>query len=212
VDLRLDEAVRRARHGDPRAFRTLTEHLAPGLIRFLAGLLGGDLHAAHDAAQETFVRAWDAMDTFESLEHLRRWCYRVGRCKAVSWLRRRYPRDRSVVSLDLPTNGKVAAGLASPAAGDEPLGSVADHVAAEEGDDRVQALRKALDQLPPRYRAPVQLHYLQGRSLAESARLLAVPRTTIKMRLHRARRHLRRTINQELTRAREARDRARRNG
>jgi len=54
-----------------------------------------------------------------------------------------------------------------------------------------EALRVALGRLPLRYGAPVQLYYLQGYSLRETARLLGTSASSVKMRLVRARLQLR---------------------
>jgi RNA polymerase sigma-70 factor (ECF subfamily) len=191
VDPRFEEAFRRARTGDPRAFRTIAETLGPELVRFLTTLLGGDVHAAHDAAQDTLARSWDLLDTIENARHLRRWCYRVGRCKAVSWIRRQAPPGRTLEPLDdvgldveqRPVTGR--RGLhRTPATAPGP-------------DDLTVALRRALVDLPPNYAGPVHLYYVQGYSTREAAELLGLTRQTVKMRLHRARAYLRRAIHRE---------------
>lgn len=183
MDPRLESAVRRARHGDPRAFRLLAEHLGPELTRYLTLFLGGDTHAANDVVQETLVAAWDALPELRGLTHLRRWCYRVARCKAISWLRKQRPPGTSVNSLDAPD----AKGTrrVEPAA--------RDGLPAElDGLDR--ELHRAIRSLPPRYAGPIHLHYVQGCSTQETAELLGLTRATVKMRLHRARALLRRAL------------------
>ncbi len=185
MDPHLEEAFRRARRGDPRAFRTLTDHLAPDLVRFLTFFLHGDAHAANDAAQETLVRAWDSLDAITDVAHLRRWCYRVGRCKAVSWLRRRGPPGRDVYSLSTQNDEGIRY-LEIPAKPDP----------RPQPDDLTTALHRAMDQLPDRYAGPVHLYYVQGLDTRETARLLGRRRDTVKMQLCRARRLLKRAIKQ----------------
>lgn len=193
MDPRFTEAFRRARTGDPRAFRTIADHLGPELVRFLTSFLGGDVHAAHDVSQDVLVQAWDNVQGLESVQHLRRWCYRVARCRAVSWLRRRRPPGRVVeplyaeeVAESTPRGGR---GHTPPV--HEPQGG---------DDDLTVALRRALLQLPANYAGPVHLHYVQGFTTREAAALLGVRRQTVKMRLHRARAFLRREIHRDQTR------------
>jgi len=138
-------------------------------------------------AQDVFVQAWHALDHIESAAHLRRWCFRVARCRAITWLRKRGPPGHPMESLDvvrdddtypdfpateLPTTSPVAPGLES-------------------------SLRRALRLLPARYAAPLTLHYVQGCTTRETAELLGLRRTTVKMRLHRAREFLRREIQRD---------------
>lgn len=184
MDPSLNESVRRARSGDPRAFRTVARILGPDLIRFLTLFLGGDEHAAHDALQEVFLSAWDAREQFRSGSHMRRWCFQVARCKAVNWIRQTRPRGRRVESLDVVgEDGRCRADLCAatpPARG-------------REGSHR--ALTAAMRRLPPRYAGPVHLYYVQGYSTRETAHLLGLNLPAVKMRLHRARAFLRHEIH-----------------
>lgn len=187
MDPRYEEAVRSARAGDPRAFRTVAEHLGPELVRFLTYFLHGDVHAANDVAQDTLIRAWGQLDTIQDARHLRRWCYRVARCKAVSWLRRRVPPGRHMESIDfVRDDGGGAPELPGPPTPPP-----------RECDDLVSALRRAITRLPMNYAGPVHLHYVQGCSTRETADLLGLKRTTVKMRLYRARAFLRREIHRD---------------
>ncbi len=182
MDPRLDEAVRRARFGDPRAFRTVAEHLGPDLVRYLTLFLGGDSHAANDVVQDTLVAAWDELPELHDVAHLRRWCYRVARCKAISWIRRRSPPGAAFNSLE-----------AAKARGFDPEPTARDGPAPDlDGVDR--AIQRAIRRLPPQYAGPVHLHYVQGCSTRETAELLGITRNTVKMRLHRARALLRRVL------------------
>ncbi|MHC5011875.1 MAG: RNA polymerase sigma factor [Planctomycetota bacterium] len=220
MDPRLDEAVRCARSGDPRAFRTLADAFGPDLIRFLTFFLRGDVHAAHDVAQDVFLRAWDAMDEMTDARHLRRWCYRVARCKAVTWLRRRGPRGLRIESLDVWRQDPEATAPEGPPPARVDLDALDEglersvrgthapsdpwHVTPlpREGDDLLHRLRDAMRRLPANYAGPVQLHYMQGYDTYETARLLGITRDTVKTRLYRARCFLRRELDREAARRR----------
>lgn len=187
MDPRLEESIRRARSGDPRAFRRLADRLGPELIRFLTCYLNGDVHAAHDVAQDVLVQAWHALEGIEDTRHLRRWCFRVARCRAITWMRKRAPPGTIVESLDLVRENETYPDLEMPAR-PEPLPPEA----GLEG-----SLRRAIRRLPADYAAPLTLHYVQGCSTRETAELLGLKRTTVKMRLHRARAFLKREIQRD---------------
>ena len=184
MDPRFEEALRRARSGDPRAFRRLADHLGPELIRYLTCFLHGDVHAAHDVAQDVLVQAWHTLERIEGAAHLRRWCFRVARCRAITWLRKRGPPGRPMESLDVVREDDT---YPDPAAEDPPAPGPPEA-------DLAGSLRRALQRLPAGYAAPVTLHYVQGCTTRETAELLGLNRTTVKMRLHRARAILRREI------------------
>lgn len=183
MDPRQDVVFQCARAGDPRAFRSLVDALGPPLVRFVTCLMRGDRDAAHDIVQDVFVRAWQALPTVESAEHLRNWCFRVARCKSASLARRLGSRRRRLghlATLGDAVDVARSEGAAAPEA--------------EEPGPLHEALRTAVDRLPRVYLAPIQLHYLQGLGTAETARLLGLTVTTTKMRLRRARQHLKRFL------------------
>ena len=187
MDPRFEEALRRARSGDPRAFRRLADHLGPELIRYLTSFLHGDVHAAHDVAQDVLVQAWHALESIEDAGHLRRWCFRVARCRAITWIRRRGPPGRPMESLDVVRDDDTRRDL--PAT---------EHPAPCRPEAGLEgSLRRALRLLPAGYAAPLTLHYVQGCTTRETAELLGLNRTTVKMRLHRARAFLRREIQRD---------------
>lgn len=59
------------------------------------------------------------------------------------------------------------------------------------------ALRQALCTLPEKLRLPMLLHYLEGFSLQDVARILRLPTGTVKSRLHQARKRLKSELEQE---------------
>lgn len=184
MDPRYEEAVRRARQGDPRAYRTIVETLGPGLVRFLTSFLRGDEHAAHDVAQDVLLEAWDNLGSMTDACHLRRWCYCVARCKAVTWIRQHTAPGRAMESIDVVRpDGRRPYEPAVPPASPRPL------------EDLTSILRDALARLPVNYAGPVHLHYVQGYSTDEIAELLGIRQSAVKMRLHRARKFLRREIH-----------------
>ena len=88
--------VRAALEGDDRAFTTLVDRHAPACLRFAKRMLG-ELADAEDAAQETFLRAFKALRTYDADTPFRTWLFAilVNRCRTS--LLRRTRRERRVV-------------------------------------------------------------------------------------------------------------------
>ena len=123
-----------------------------------------DRQLAQDASQETFIKAWNAMDSLREDGAEKAWLMKiaVNTCKNV--LRSRYFKmvDRSVSTDDLP----------EPAAEDQ------------QKDD---SLLKEVMTLPDKYRQAVVLYYYQELSAEETAQALGIPAATVRTRLKRAR-------------------------
>ena len=134
-----------------------------------------------------YLRAWDAREDIADARHLRRWCYRVARCKAVTWARKRKAHGRRMESLERLAEVEARA-RERPGPDDHPE---------PPGAEMVGALRRALKRLPSNYAGPVHLYYVHGCSTREAAELLGIRRATVKMRLHRARAFLRREIDED---------------
>jgi RNA polymerase sigma-70 factor (ECF subfamily) len=108
--------VRGALEGDDRAFTALVDRHAPACLRFATRMLG-ERADAEDAAQETFLRAFKALRTYDDGTPFRTWLFAilVNRCRTA--LLRRARRERRMVydeeSVRVATVGDSAAALES---------------------------------------------------------------------------------------------------
>jgi RNA polymerase sigma-70 factor (ECF subfamily) len=89
AEVESDEALAiRAREGSLAAFGTLVDRYERRLIGFLSQRASGQ-HAAEDLAQETFVRAWRRLDTFDPERRFSTWLFTIGARLAADDYRRR---------------------------------------------------------------------------------------------------------------------------
>lgn len=137
---------------------------------------------ARDAAQETFVRAYAALPTFDPTQPFAPWLLRIARNHCLDLGRR-----RSVRPTEVPLDGDPAEGgageLPDPDAprGDEAL----------ERRETAGALARAVAALPGNYREVIQLFHVEHLSYKEIAQVMDVPIGTVMTWLHRARARLR---------------------
>jgi len=136
-----------------------------------------DRGEAEELTQETFLRAYRRRDTLRDEQAIRGWLYRIGTHVCLDRLRQRKPN----VSMDSKEGATQAASVVS-------MSPSAQEVT--ERKETSACVQRCLDFLPDNYRAVIVLHEAHSLTAAEIASLLGLKLTTVKMRLHRARRLL----------------------
>lgn len=126
-----------------------------------------DPEAAHDIAQESLIRVWKALPSYDSTAALSTWIYAITRNRCLTALAHRH----TVLSLS-----------------DEEIEAEAENVAAEaEDNETVSTLHRMVTNLPETARRVITLFYFEERSVAEVAEMLGCPEGTVKTHLFRAR-------------------------
>jgi RNA polymerase sigma-70 factor (ECF subfamily) len=144
----------------------------------------GDREEAEDLAQETFVRAWQALGRFRGGAAFSTWLYRIATNLAIDSLRRRTRRGVPA-SLDAPLetdDGEMSRQVSDPARMPE------DEVARGELQ---QAVWESVGELSPKLRPVVVLYDFEQLSYEQIAAALGLPLGTVKSRLFHARQQLR---------------------
>ncbi len=170
-----------ASRGDKKAFGRLVDLHKRAVYGLCVRLLR---HAedARDAAQETFVRAYAALGTFDPTQPFAPWVLRIARNHCLDLGRRRGIRPPEV-ALDADPEGGGARELADPTLprADEAL----------EQRELAGSIRRAVAALPPNYREVVELFHVEHLSYKEISQAMDVPIGTVMTWLHRARARLR---------------------
>lgn len=171
--------------GDAEAFAALVRRHADGVLGLLVRMVR-DRARAEDLFQETFLRVHAKADTFKPEQRFKSWLYAIATHAAIDALRKA-SRDPATFSLD---------------AENEQDQSLGDQLAAEQphpveqltADERRQRIRAAVDTLPARQRATVQLAYFEGLTYPEVAAALECTVGTVKTQVSRAMKTLARLL------------------
>src|ERR1039458_5047946 len=146
------------------------------IYRYVLGLVRNAAEA-EDLTQDTFLRAYRYGDSLRDPEAVRGWLYRIATHVSLDRLRQRKP----LVSLD---NEEGEHSVKPPVSGaPSPLDI-------SERKETSACVQRCLDFLPDKYRAVILLYEAHSLTAPEIAEVLGVTVTTVKIRLHRARRKL----------------------
>jgi RNA polymerase sigma-70 factor (ECF subfamily) len=171
LDQRTDDALDAAllsrwRAGDERAATELVRRHAPGLARFAASL--GERADVDELVQDTFVRAFRALEGFRGDSSLRTWLFTIARRLVLD--RRRAGARRRAHEVDAPADGVIEH-------------SALDAVVADETQAR---LRDAVERLTPTQREVFTLRVAEGLSYKEIAAIAGTTEGAARVHYHNA--------------------------
>jgi RNA polymerase sigma-70 factor (ECF subfamily) len=170
--------VHQAQQGSDEAFTRLVEEYQTHVYNLCYRMLG-EPEAAEDAAQETFLRAYQNLHRYDQSRSFATWLLSIGAHYCIDRLRRR---KLSVFSIDEENDDGNSFEVADPASANPENESVK-----HEDRDRLHVLLKELDETD---RAAVIMRYWYDYSEVEIAESLKLTVSAVKSRLHRARRAL----------------------
>lgn len=185
--------VLQAQQGNDEAFTKLVEEHQTHVYNLCYRMLG-EPEAAEDAAQETFLRAYQNLHRYDRNRSFATWLLSIGAHYCIDRLRRR---KLSVFSMDEEKDDGTTFEIPDTASPDPEGESVK-----REDRDRLHSLLKDLDETD---RAAIVLRYWHDFSEMEIADSLNLTVSAVKSRLHRARRALAGMWQEEKPRARTER-------
>jgi RNA polymerase sigma-70 factor (ECF subfamily) len=179
------QLVARARRRDHTAFAGLLERHQTSVYNLCYRLLGDHVEA-EDAAQETFLRAYNHLHRYDPRRSLRTWLCAIAHHYCIDQLRRRRLTWLSLEG-DPPLEHPA---LRDPAPGPE---------AHAQGREQAARIQRLLARLAPEARSMIVLHYWAGLSYHEIAAVHGTTVSAVKSRLHRSRAALATLLRAEAT-------------
>jgi len=163
------ELVLRARRGEMDAFGDLVTRYQAGVFNVCYRMLH-ERREAEDLAQETFLRIYSRLGTYDLERPFGPWVQRAAANLCLNHLEAAQPAQELDEELDADQ-------------GQSPE-------AATEAHERSRQIRAALASLPPHYRAVIELRHFQEMSYDQIAEALKIPLSDVKSYLFRARKIL----------------------
>ena len=161
-----NELLNRARNGDPEAFAQLCETHRGRIWRTVSSVVRRKADA-EDLAQETVIKAWQAIGSYRGEASLGSWLTRIALNTAHDHQKSAWMRRVCFWKDDRP---------------DEPDGALPIPEQAERQEQQ-RRVRTAVARLGEKERTPIHLIYFEEYSIAEIARLEGVPESTIRSRV-----------------------------
>ena len=171
--------IEATRNGDEDAFAEIMARYRGSITNYLYRFLN-DYEEAVDLAQETFVRVYFAIDRYHTQFAFSTYIYRIATNLAISEIRRR--KRRRLLSLTGLFQGEDDQTVEFQPPDKKAL---QDEMLVEDEQSRVIA--KAIAALPEKYRVPIILRDVEGKSYDEVAEIMELGLGTTKSRISRGR-------------------------
>jgi len=161
----------RARHD---RFDRLATAYGADMYRFAMWLCGNDA-LAKDLVQETYLRAWKALDKLRDDEAAKGWLLTILRREYARTFERKVPKFTDVDQVVVVEDSEL------------------------EPDDRaeIELMRRSILELPPKYREPLLMQAVLGCSCEEIAAELGVSKSAVMTQLFRAREQLKARLQKD---------------
>ena len=148
-------------------FNGIAQSFGADLFRYAMWICGNEA-LAKDLVQETYLRAWKALDSLKDDKAAKSWLITILRREYARTFERKVPKFTDVDTVVVPEDTEL------------------------EPDDRteVQLLRQGIMKLAPKYREPLMLQVVLGYSCQEIAKELGISKSAVMTQLFRAREQL----------------------
>jgi RNA polymerase sigma-70 factor (ECF subfamily) len=168
-------------------FPGLYSEYYPKIVGYLRRLVGDA--EAEDVAQEAFVKISKSLDGFRGESQLSTWIYRIATNAALDH-HRKQSSQRAARTTEIPDEDDITSDESAVLQDNAPL-----HDVSLIRKDMNECIRGLVEKLPENYRIVLTLGDLEEFTNAEIADILNLSLDTVKIRMHRARRHLKEAMD-----------------
>ena len=172
------QLIQRILDGDDTAFSTLVGKYQKS-VHALAWRKIGDFHIAEEITQDTFLKAYQKLSTLKEPQSFASWLYVITANHCKAWLRKKRTRTQS---LENTSNTQLEKRAYS--------GYIIEENKRMAAETQREVVKKLLAKLQDSDRTIITLYYLAGMTYDEISKFLGVSEATIRNRLYRARRRL----------------------
>jgi len=188
MSLNISELIERALNNDQQAYTEIVDHYRDRIYHFVLRMVK-DPAQAQDLTQETFIKAFRALDSFNSDYAFTTWLYKIASNNCIDFFRKK---RLATTSLDTPIQAKD--GELKRDFPNNEQGPESELISKE----KTNQIETAIDSLPEKYKKAILLRHTQDKSYEEISEELGIPLGTVKVRIFRAREMLKAKLKEQM--------------
>lgn len=180
-------SIDRLKSGDRAEFASLVERYSDLIYRLAIKMLGNE-QDAEDVLQETFLKAFRSIGSFQGNAHISTWLYRIATNEALMLIRKGRP-ESSHVQIEEDVESEENPSLQIVDWGSLPEDQLL-------SSESIHYLNRLIQSLTPALRIVFILRDVMDQSVQETAEVLGISESAVKTRLSRARLKLRQELSE----------------
>jgi len=182
------QLIRAALDGDQAAFKQLMEKYHDSIYHLIYRIIRNK-GLVEDLTQETFVKAFASLKSFNEEYAFSTWLYKIATNSSIDYIRKR---KLETFSIDKPLVSEESDyTLELPDTTYQPDKTIIQH-------QRTKLIEEAINQLPEKYKRVIILRHNEDRDYADIARILKLPIGTVKAHIFRARELLKKYLRDKI--------------
>lgn len=160
-----EELVKKIRTKDTELYAILVERYQKKLLRYANNLIH-DTSKATDVVQDSFVKAFININSFDGKKNFSSWMYRIVHNEAMNAVKKYKKEIPFWEGFDFQSDENIEDDF--------------------EQKEHFYAVKKCLHEIPVRYSEPLILFYFEKKSYEEISDILRIPKGTVATRINRA--------------------------
>jgi RNA polymerase sigma-70 factor (ECF subfamily) len=160
-----EEIVEKVRSSDQEFYAVIVERYQSKLLRY-ANSLAKDEHKAADIVQESFIKAFINLHSFDTKKKFSSWIYRIVHNEALNYVKK-YQKEIPILDdMDFISDENIERDF--------------------EKQEIIAQVKKCFGEMPLLYSEPLALHFIEEKPYAEISDILRIPMGTVATRIGRA--------------------------
>lgn len=160
-----EEVVEHTRSKNKEAYTEIVNRYQDKLVRYAKYLLNDDEKAA-DVVQESFIKAYVNLNSFNSKKKFSSWIYRIVHNQAINLIKKHKKEVPLLPNIDFDSGVNVEEEYTKK--------------------EMAEMIRECLNEMPVIYKEPLSLYFLEDKSYNEISDILRIPTGTVGTRINRA--------------------------
>lgn len=166
--------IEKVKNGDVASFSYLVEKYRD-MVYGLSLKLLKNTEDAEELAQDTFVKAFQAISSYKGKSKFSTWLYRIAYNGAVTLMRKRKLEIRSLDEQRLSDRDEL---------------TISNQLAGIDQEELAQYLSKAMEELPADDQVLITLYYYEEQRVEDIAQITELSASNVKVKIHRARKKM----------------------